>query len=73
MTNIGSTPSFSEVVSSHSEETSNSPATSGGGSVDHLSSGFALQITIHKLNGKNYLEWFLSVKLAIDSYGKEDI
>ena len=30
----------------------------------------SLQITTHKLNGKNYLEWSQSVKLAIDGRGK---
>lgn len=29
-----------------------------------------LQITIHKLNGKNYLEWLQSVRLVIDGKGK---
>ncbi|KAI3456023.1 hypothetical protein Pfo_012686 [Paulownia fortunei] len=29
-----------------------------------------LQLTVHKLNGKNYLEWAQSVKLAIDGRGK---
>ena len=29
-----------------------------------------LQITIHKLNGKNYLEWAQSVRLVIDGKGK---
>jgi len=29
-----------------------------------------LQITIHKLNGKNYLEWSQSVRLVIDGKGK---
>ena len=67
MTGVGSNPSFSEVISGNSGET-------GGdltrGSVDHLASGSSLQITIHKLNGKNYLEWSQSVKLAIDGRGK---
>ena len=30
----------------------------------------SFQLTIHKLNGKNYLEWAQSVKLAIDGRGK---
>ena len=30
----------------------------------------SLQITIHRLNGTNYLEWAQSVKLAIDGRGK---
>ena len=67
MTGVGINPSFSEVVSGTSGET-------GGdltrGSVDHLASGSSMQITIHKLNGKNYLEWSQSVKLAIDGRGK---
>ncbi|KAG6503627.1 hypothetical protein ZIOFF_035944 [Zingiber officinale] len=30
----------------------------------------SLQITLHKLNGKNYLEWSQTVRLAIDGKGK---
>ncbi|KAL9420097.1 hypothetical protein AB3S75_037804 [Citrus x aurantiifolia] len=30
----------------------------------------SLQITIHKLNGKNYFEWSQSVRLVIDGKGK---
>ena len=30
----------------------------------------SLQIAIHKLNGKNYLEWSQSVHLVIDRKGK---
>ncbi|RDX65237.1 hypothetical protein CR513_56119, partial [Mucuna pruriens] len=33
-------------------------------------SDHSLQITIHKLNGKNYLEWSTSVQLVIDGKGK---
>ena len=32
----------------------------------------SLNITIHKLNGSNHLEWAQSVKLAIDGKGKLD-
>ena len=34
------------------------------------SSHFSFQLTLHKLNGKNYLEWAQSLKLAIDGRGK---
>ncbi|KAH0683236.1 hypothetical protein KY289_020988 [Solanum tuberosum] len=34
------------------------------------SSHFSFQLTSHKLNGKNYLEWAQSVHLAIDGRGK---
>ncbi|XP_059284069.1 uncharacterized protein LOC132037556 [Lycium ferocissimum] len=37
-----------------------------GGDSSHLS----FQLTSHKLNGKNYLEWAQSVRLAIDGRGK---
>ena len=30
----------------------------------------SLQLTVHKLNGKNYLEWAQCVKLVIDGKGK---
>ena len=67
MTGIGGdSPSFSDVVSGKSTETETPSVASG--SVDHSCSGSSLQITIHKLNGKNYLEWYQSVKLAIDGH-----
>ena len=34
------------------------------------STQFSFQLTLHKLNGKNYLEWTQLVKLAIDGRGK---
>ncbi|KAK3036194.1 hypothetical protein RJ639_030264 [Escallonia herrerae] len=43
------------------------PTMAHGG--DHLSQ-LSLQLTSHKLTGKNYLEWAQSVKLAIDGRGK---
>ncbi|GAV82288.1 UBN2_3 domain-containing protein, partial [Cephalotus follicularis] len=36
----------------------------------HFSQNSNLQLTVHKLNGQNYLEWVQSVKLAIDGRGK---
>ena len=64
-------PSFPEVVSGNSGETGGGNSTvNSGGSVDHLSSGSSLQITIHKLNGKYYLEWSQLIKLAIDGRRK---
>ena len=30
----------------------------------------SMQITVHRLNGQNYLEWSQSVKFAIDGRGK---
>ena len=35
-----------------------------------FSSNPSLQITVHKLDGSNYLEWAQSVKLVIDGRGK---
>jgi len=37
-----------------------------GGNASHM----PFQLTSHRLNGKNYLEWAQSVKLAIDGRGK---
>ena len=39
-------------------------------SFDLGSHSTSLQITVIRLNGKNYLEWAQSVKLAIDGRGK---
>ena len=39
---------------------------------DFFFSNPPLQITAHKLNGSNYLEWPQYIKLAIDSRGKLD-
>ena len=41
-----------------------------GGTNDFFSSSMSFQLTSHKLNGRNYLEWAQSVKLAIDGRGK---
>ncbi|KAG8483038.1 hypothetical protein CXB51_021961 [Gossypium anomalum] len=54
-----------EEESSTVETTTESTMTQGT-EASHLS----FQLTSHKLNGKNYLEWSLSVKLAIDGHGK---
>ena len=51
-----------------SSENGRLAATTGG--VDQMSGSASLQITIHRLNGKNYLEWSQSVKLAIDGCRK---
>ena len=67
---VGDSPSFSYVVSGNPTAAPFLAAATGTGNVDHLSSGSSLQITIHKLNGKNYLEQSQSVKLAIDGLGK---
>ena len=37
---------------------------------DFFSHNFNLQLTVHKLNEKNYLKWAQSMKLAIDGRGK---
>ncbi|XP_015061344.1 uncharacterized protein LOC107007297 isoform X2 [Solanum pennellii] len=37
-----------------------------GGNTSHM----PFQLTSHRLNGKNYLEWTQSVKLVIDRHGK---
>lgn len=34
--------------------------------IDNLSQALNLQLTVHKLNGKNYLEWAQSVKLTME-------
>ena len=38
--------------------------------VELVGSNMSLFLTTHKLNGRNYLEWAQSVKLAIDGRGK---
>ena len=58
----------------------NSTATSTGiGAGEFLPSGsgnlngsesFPMQLTGHKLNGKNYLEWAQSIKLVVDGKGR---
>lgn len=37
---------------------------------DQIMTGNSLQLTAHKLNGKNYLEWAQTVRLVIDGRGK---
>ena len=37
---------------------------------DSFSHNFNLQLTIHKLNERNYLKWVQSMKLVIDGRGK---
>lgn len=43
------------------------PSTS---SVNSLSQNLNLHLTVHKLNGKNYLKWAQFVKLAMEGKGK---
>ena len=52
---VSSSPSVPDVVFGSFTGLGN-PSSTNTGSVDHLSSGSSLQITMHKLNGKNYLE-----------------
>ncbi|XP_006589216.1 uncharacterized protein [Glycine max] len=52
-------------TNSGGNETVSSPIIS-----DSLSIGTNLQLVIQKLNGKNYVEWAQSVKLALDGKGK---
>nr|KJB46025.1 hypothetical protein B456_007G344200 [Gossypium raimondii] len=54
-----------EEESSTVETTTESTMTQGT-EASHLS----FQVTSHKMNGKNYLEWSQSVKLRIDEHGK---
>lgn len=56
-----------------SSEATNGVTSSGGVSQPLQAASLienSLQITIHRLNGKNYLEWSQSVRLVIDSKGK---
>lgn len=39
-------------------------------SIDQVAANSSLQITVHKLNEKNYLEWSQPIKLAVDGRGK---
>ena len=57
------TSSMSEVTSS-----SGIPANNNPGGAD----GVSLQITGHKLNGNNYLQWSQSVLMYICGKGKDD-
>jgi len=63
-TTIGENSSTTSTKSSGNEIVS-SPIIS-----DSLSMGTNLQLVIQKLNGKNYVEWAQSVKLALDGKGK---
>ncbi|XP_019056106.1 PREDICTED: uncharacterized protein LOC109115925 [Nelumbo nucifera] len=59
--------------SASSDATSAVTSSEGGIQLAAISlSENSLQITIHKLNGKNYLEWCQSVWLVIDGKGKLD-
>ena len=55
-------------LTSESDATSESTSTPVVSNLDHTSN--SIQITIHRLNGRNFLEWSQSVKLAIDGRGK---
>ncbi|XP_024020665.1 uncharacterized protein LOC112091385 [Morus notabilis] len=56
--------------SSSTTEGTQSESTVSTSKVEHLLSNLSLQLTVHKLNGSNYLEWAQSIKLAIDIRGK---
>ena len=62
MTGASKTSSSSEATTENVQS-----ETAMNSSADFHSS---FQLTIRKLNGKNYLEWAQSVKLAIDGRGK---
>lgn len=64
--NTGSTSCISDSGSGSNSTTSGS--TSFSSSPMDLSDN-SLQLTIHKLNGKKYLEWPQSVRLVIDGKG----
>ena len=71
----GDSPSAvsSGASSENVQSDSRGPAVSGGaknGADDFFNSSMSFQLTSHKLNGRNYLEWAQSVKLAIDGRGK---
>ena len=55
-------------LTSESDATSGSTSTTVVANLDHTSN--SIQITVHRLNGRNFLEWSQSVKLAIDGRGK---
>lgn len=66
MVGAGSTSSESSSSGSTVPPTGGSQA-GGSQAPPHIAlSENSLQITIHKLNGKNYLEWAQSVRLVID-------
>ena len=66
MTGVRRTIDSSEATSESS--TLGTAMTNSG--ADHFSQNSSFQLTSHRLNGKNYLEWAQSVKLAIDGWGK---
>ncbi|RVW39537.1 Retrovirus-related Pol polyprotein from transposon RE1 [Vitis vinifera] len=65
MTGASKTSSSSEATAENVQS-----ETAMRSSADFSTSLSSFQLTIHKLNGKNYLEWAQSVKLAIDGRGK---
>ena len=65
MTGASKTSSSSEATTENVQS-----ETAMNSSADFSTSHSSFQLTIHKLNGKNYLEWAQSVKLAIDGRGK---
>ena len=62
-----SKPSSSSQATTENVQSETTVVNSG---TDFSTSHSSFQLTIHKLNGKNYLEWAQSVKLAIDGRGK---
>lgn len=61
------------ISSSSTSDATSASSTSVSGVSSSASASFSdssLQITIHKLNGKNYLEWSQSVRLVTDGKGK---
>lgn len=62
-----SKPSSSSQATTENVQSETTVVNSG---IDFSASHSSFQLTIHKLNGKNYLEWAQSMKLAIDSRGK---
>ncbi|RVW73986.1 Retrovirus-related Pol polyprotein from transposon RE1 [Vitis vinifera] len=65
MTGASKTSSSSEATTENVQS-----ETAMNSSADFSTSHSSFQLTIHKLNGKNYLEWAQFVKLAIDGRGK---
>ncbi|KAH9698654.1 retrovirus-related pol polyprotein from transposon RE1 [Citrus sinensis] len=60
-THTSGDPSFSLKVTQFKSQSANSTA-----NTDSFASNLSLQLTVHKLNGSNYLEWAQFVKLVID-------
>ena len=65
---VGSSAS-SEATTSAMAQSQTQPS-AGTSSAPTSGSDNTLQITLHKLNGKNYLEWAQTVRLVIDGKGK---